>query len=235
MQVINSLGILNRLAERLADESCKQIKDAQGIYYLHESPVRGGKLAFLFPGLGGQHVGMLSDLCINFPLVRECFDNADRAITSSGMRPLSRDIFPPSARSDEESAKQENRLAAIERANPAACHRLQVHSRRQHNRTVQGATVVRSDFAPGHFTYTTNVELDSLSVMDSLASVDEASIPETWMICTILTRQPFLRSVPPVSGIVADAIVSTLSGPVNHTENKPVYDVAEYFLTSPAR
>ncbi|MBI1825124.1 MAG: polyketide synthase dehydratase domain-containing protein [Planctomycetes bacterium] len=110
---------LARLVERLADESCKQIKDAQGIYYLHDSPVRGGKLAFLFPGLGGQHTNMLSDLCMHFPLVRECFDNADRAITSTGMRPLSRDVFPPPAPSDEQASEQELHLSAIERANPA--------------------------------------------------------------------------------------------------------------------
>lgn len=38
------------------------------------------KTALLFPGQGAQHVGMGKDLCEAFPVARECFEAADKAL-----------------------------------------------------------------------------------------------------------------------------------------------------------
>src|SRR5439155_9615421 len=69
---------LVRVARRLAEPGCRQIKDKDGIYYFAEPLGRQGKLALLFPGEGAQYPNMLADLCLHFPEVRECFDQIDR-------------------------------------------------------------------------------------------------------------------------------------------------------------
>jgi acyl transferase domain-containing protein/phosphopantetheinyl transferase len=54
-----------------------------------------GKLAFVFPGEGAQYPGMLNDLAVAFPQVREWFDFLDRTFGDSrGYRP-SEAMFPP--------------------------------------------------------------------------------------------------------------------------------------------
>jgi len=110
---------LDRASERLADENCKQIKDAKGIFYFSESPLRGGKVAFLFPGEGAQYLNMLADLYPLFPEIQACFDAADRAVTSTDRYPPSRDIFPPPFFDDAAREKAEARLFRIERATEA--------------------------------------------------------------------------------------------------------------------
>lgn len=110
---------LEHVAHRLNDPQCKQIKDTGGIYYFGESPVRGGKIALMFPGEGSQYINMLAELCIHFPQVRKCFDAADGAIAESNRYPPSADIFPPPFFSDEEAQAAEARLWKIERATEA--------------------------------------------------------------------------------------------------------------------
>ena len=110
---------LARAARALADPSVKQIKDAKGLYYFEESPVRGGKIAFVFPGEGAQYLNMMADLCIHFPEVRAFFDAADRAVDGAGRYPPSADIFPPPLLSADELKAAEKRLWRIERATEA--------------------------------------------------------------------------------------------------------------------
>ena len=45
-----------------------------------------GKRAFLFPGQGAQAVGMGQDLCANFPLAKQTFEEADEALGESFSR-----------------------------------------------------------------------------------------------------------------------------------------------------
>ena len=45
-----------------------------------------GKLAFLFPGQGAQAVGMGQDLCANFPIAKQTFEEADDALGESFSR-----------------------------------------------------------------------------------------------------------------------------------------------------
>ncbi len=86
---------LGYAADRLGDPSVKRIRDKSGIYYFEDPPVKGGKVAFLFPGEGSQYPDMLSDLCVHFPEVRSVFDLVDRAFRERGRDYLpSHTIFP---------------------------------------------------------------------------------------------------------------------------------------------
>jgi len=115
----NLAGKLDHAAARLGDPTCKQIKDAKGIFYFSESELRGGKVAFLFPGEGAQYLNMLGDLYPLFPEVQACFDAADRAVSSADRYPPSADIFPPPFFGDAERSEAEARLFKIERATEA--------------------------------------------------------------------------------------------------------------------
>ncbi len=68
---------LGRAAERLADPSCRQIKDSRGSYFFEKPLHPQGKLALLFPGEGSQYLNMLGDLLPHFPEVREHFARCD--------------------------------------------------------------------------------------------------------------------------------------------------------------
>jgi malonyl CoA-acyl carrier protein transacylase len=83
---------LAALLPRLADATCRFIRDGRGVYYWDEPLLRaGGRMAFLFPGEGSQYPGMLADLCFHFPEVRREFDTADRIALALG------EAVPPSA------------------------------------------------------------------------------------------------------------------------------------------
>ena len=97
--------------KRLDDPKCRQIKDINGIYFFEEPLSRNGKLAFLFPGEAAQYTGMLADLCIHFPEVRNCFDKADAAFIDHqrGYLP-SNVIFPPPTFFSEKRLEAEQRI-----------------------------------------------------------------------------------------------------------------------------
>jgi len=98
--VAESIDVLDRklsyALERLADPACVRIKEMSGIYYFEERLLPGPGPVFLFPGEGSQYSGMLSDLCLHFPEVREWFDLMDRAFRDHhrGFVP-SQVLFPP--------------------------------------------------------------------------------------------------------------------------------------------
>ncbi len=91
--------------------------DPRGIDFA-ERPL-GGRVAFLFPGQGAQHRAMLGALAVAFGEVREGFEQFDAALTAQGRRPVGPLVFPPPAFTDEERARQEETLGALENAQPA--------------------------------------------------------------------------------------------------------------------
>jgi len=94
---------LQAVVKRLADPSCRSIRDARGIYFWEEPLGGPGSLAFLFPGEGSQYPGMLADLCPHFPEVRKLFDTSDRIAMEQGRDRLPSDIlFGPTAQEDSE-------------------------------------------------------------------------------------------------------------------------------------
>jgi acyl transferase domain-containing protein len=109
--VAHSLDELGRklayTLERLGDPACRRIQERSGIYYFEDPLAAQGGVAFLFPGEGAQYAGMLADLCLHFPEVREWFDLMDRAFRDHhrGFVP-SQVLFPPPAVGRIEAAKR---------------------------------------------------------------------------------------------------------------------------------
>lgn len=71
------------------------IEADKGVYFTAPGAAVGGKLAFLYPGLGSAYANMLSDLAVYFPEVRNVFEIVDNVAMAAGASlPPSRTIFP---------------------------------------------------------------------------------------------------------------------------------------------
>ncbi|MBN9117618.1 MAG: acyltransferase domain-containing protein, partial [Planctomycetes bacterium] len=106
---------LKRAAERLADPKCKQIRDANGLYYFDSPLAAQGTVALLFPGEGAQYLNMLADLCGVFPEVEETFAWCDRLAVEAG-RPgdsLRRVLHLPADATDADRAAAETELRGL--------------------------------------------------------------------------------------------------------------------------
>lgn len=103
---------LSRAVGRLEDPACQRIRDTDGIYFFQTPLGDEGKVAFVFPGEGSQYIGMLADLCIHFPEVRQFFDLMDGAFTGHSRQYLPSEVIfpPPSPGTKRASKQQEERL-----------------------------------------------------------------------------------------------------------------------------
>jgi malonyl CoA-acyl carrier protein transacylase/phosphopantetheinyl transferase len=106
---------LQRASEKLAQPDCRRIKDISGIYYEAEPLGREGKVVLMFPGEGAQYPGMLADLCLHFPEVREAFDLIDRMYRDHPRGYVTSDwVYPRPAFSNAERLDAEARLMRID-------------------------------------------------------------------------------------------------------------------------
>jgi acyl transferase domain-containing protein/phosphopantetheinyl transferase len=106
---------LDRAIAKLEQPDCRRIKDISGIYFEAEPLGREGKVVFVFPGEGSQYAGMLADLCLYFPEVREVFDREDRIYRDDPRGYVASDwIYPRPAFSDEERRTVEGRLMQMD-------------------------------------------------------------------------------------------------------------------------
>jgi acyl transferase domain-containing protein/NAD(P)-dependent dehydrogenase (short-subunit alcohol dehydrogenase family) len=108
-----------RSAQDLLRGSAQQEHDNQGIHFAHKPLAGDGRIAFLFPGQGSQYVNMARDVAVAFDEVRECFERADRFLSSRLEQPLSRSIFPPPVFDSEEGKRLEAALTETSIAQPA--------------------------------------------------------------------------------------------------------------------
>lgn len=83
---------LDKAAERIESRG-EPFKTRAGVAYGTGEPP--GKLAFLFPGEGAQYPGMLADLAVAFPQMREWFDLLDSTFGEARDYRPSDAIFPP--------------------------------------------------------------------------------------------------------------------------------------------
>jgi acyl transferase domain-containing protein/NAD(P)H-dependent flavin oxidoreductase YrpB (nitropropane dioxygenase family)/NAD(P)-dependent dehydrogenase (short-subunit alcohol dehydrogenase family)/acyl carrier protein len=109
---------LHNAVELLSNDVARQ-HSPHGIHFAEEPLQSAGDIAFLFPGQGSQTVNMTRDLAILFPLMRSCFEQADRVLADQLEQPLSRYVFPPPAFTPDEQRQQQAALTSTDIAQPA--------------------------------------------------------------------------------------------------------------------
>lgn len=87
----DALDRLDRLAAALG-KGKRKLSDRRGSYLASDPLGHKGKIAFMFPGEGSQHAGMLRELMLHFPQMRLWFDLVDGAFAGQG-----RDLLPSQA------------------------------------------------------------------------------------------------------------------------------------------
>lgn len=87
------LAKLEIAGKKVSDSKARRWQMHSGIYYAEYA--KPSKIAFLFPGEGGQYPNMLADLCLHFPVVRQWFDLLDESFAPDRDYPPSAIIFPP--------------------------------------------------------------------------------------------------------------------------------------------
>jgi len=93
-------------------EGHANLDDPRGVVFDARPAWAGHKLAFVFPGQGAQSPGMLRELAVVFPEVREAFEEFDRVLLERGERSLGPIIFPPPA--FDFATHEQDRLALME-------------------------------------------------------------------------------------------------------------------------
>lgn len=102
------------ILEKLQDPQKNKLQTRSGIYFQAHADHLPPKspIALLFPGEGSQYQGMLADLCLYFPVVRQWLDTLDQAFPED--RP-SRILFPaPTGLSDAEKQHLQQRLFSMD-------------------------------------------------------------------------------------------------------------------------
>ncbi|MFB3827317.1 MAG: SDR family oxidoreductase [Bryobacteraceae bacterium] len=108
---------LDEAGRALAQNRLPADDPAKGVYSGHG--LEPGKIAFLFPGQGSQHPGMLRELALAFPEFRQRLAHADRVLAGRHPRRLSAYIYPPAAFTPEERDRQMRELTDTAVAQPA--------------------------------------------------------------------------------------------------------------------
>jgi acyl transferase domain-containing protein len=84
---------LEQALARLAKPDVQPFRIRAGVHYGRGAVP--GKVCFVFPGEGAQYGGMLADLALSFPQVREWFDFIDDSAARRSSRPRGPIVFPP--------------------------------------------------------------------------------------------------------------------------------------------
>ena len=66
----------------------------RGIFYRQQGVASAGKVVALFPGQGSQYLNMGRELAMNFPPLRQAYEQMDALFIQDEMRPLSAVVFP---------------------------------------------------------------------------------------------------------------------------------------------
>jgi acyl transferase domain-containing protein/phosphopantetheinyl transferase len=104
---------VSKVRKALADEDRHLYQARSGVLF-SDRPLTG-KLAFLFPGEGAQYPGMLADLAIAFPVVRQWFDFWESIYSDERDFPSTSTVFPPpTSMADDARARIEKKLFELE-------------------------------------------------------------------------------------------------------------------------
>ncbi len=95
------------------------MRDPRDVFFEARAPWSGAPVAFLFPGQGAQSPGMLRELAVVFPEVRQAFDEFDRALAAAGRSPVGPLVFPPATFADADREDASRLLTETDVAQPA--------------------------------------------------------------------------------------------------------------------
>lgn len=90
----------------------------KGVYYRHRAMETTGKVVALFSGQGSQYLNMGRQVAMNFPPLRQVYQDLDQHFTE-GQTPVSSVVFPKPVFDDDSRTKQELALQDTEYAQPA--------------------------------------------------------------------------------------------------------------------
>ncbi|MBD0326222.1 MAG: polyketide synthase dehydratase domain-containing protein, partial [Pyrinomonadaceae bacterium] len=88
---------LNLACEKLNEKKQARWQVRNSIYYSESEATSPGQVAFMFPGYGSYYTGMLADLCLHFPPIRDWFDTLDEFFNEADGPLPSQLLFPPRA------------------------------------------------------------------------------------------------------------------------------------------
>lgn len=91
----------------------------QGIYYRPSGMTLDGKVVALFSGQGSQYLEMGRELVMNFPTLRQSYDQMDKLLIADGLHPISTIVFPPPVFESVHQEAQAQMLQRTEYAQPA--------------------------------------------------------------------------------------------------------------------
>jgi len=95
---------LDKVLTKLAKASTHRVRGRSGVYFT-DQPI-DGQIAFIFPGENSQYPGMLKDLAVSSPIVRQWFDMLERLFAGEREIPHSAMLFPPPNSIGEEGRKK---------------------------------------------------------------------------------------------------------------------------------
>ena len=108
-----------KLARAAIAEGRPSLDDRRGVVFEARPTWAGAKVAFVFPGQGAQSPGMLRDLAVTFPVVRDAFEEFDRMLLAGGGPPVGPLIFAPPVFGAVAEAEDQRALMPTEVAQPA--------------------------------------------------------------------------------------------------------------------
>jgi acyl transferase domain-containing protein/NAD(P)H-dependent flavin oxidoreductase YrpB (nitropropane dioxygenase family)/acyl carrier protein len=101
-----------KLSRAAIAEGRASVDDPRGVFFAAQPAWSGEPVAFLFPGQGAQSPGMLRELALAFPVVREAFEEFDQVLFAKRSQRLGPIVFPPPA--FDEEARERYRLALMQ-------------------------------------------------------------------------------------------------------------------------